>query len=166
MTSVFRERLRAVRGWVLRRPHPMEPLTRRSWLLDIGLALGLTLVSILDHHSADDADVKRFQGPGYVGPPPPYPGGDPSQLVDQPSNWDFAGSALLLALIAASLVLRRRYPLSVLWAVMLMATMVTDHPEALRLSFYVCVIAAYSAAVYSPYRIPALLSLPVAAFLM
>jgi signal transduction histidine kinase len=36
---------------------------------------------------------------------------------------------------------------------------------ALRLSFFACVIAGYSAAVYSPYRVPALASLPVAAFL-
>jgi signal transduction histidine kinase len=35
----------------------------------------------------------------------------------------------------------------------------------LRLSFYVCVIAGYSAAVYSPYPLPAIASLPVAAAL-
>ena len=69
-------------------------------------------------------------------------------------------------LIAAPLVFRRRYPLSTLWVVLLTATMVTENPDALRLSFYVCVIAAYSAAVYSPYRVLALLSLPVTAFLM
>ena len=39
----------------------------------------------------------------------------------------------------------------------------SDYDAALRLSFYACVIAAYSAAVYSPYRVPALASLPVAA---
>jgi signal transduction histidine kinase len=44
--------------------------------------------------------------------------------------------------------------------------MVAERPEPLRLSFYVCVIAAYSAAVYSPYRVPALASLPVTALLM
>ena len=69
-------------------------------------------------------------------------------------------------LVAAPLVFRRRYPLSTLWVVLLTATMVAEHPDALRLSFYVCVIAAYSAAVYSPYRVLALLSLPVTAFLM
>jgi signal transduction histidine kinase len=152
---------------VLRRPRPLEPLTRRSWLLDVGLALGLALVSILTYGSSDAPDVTPYREPGDLGPLPPVdPGRGPSPLVDQTSTWDALGNALLLVLIAAPLVLRRRYPLSVLWGVLLMATMVADRPEALRLSFYVCVIAAYSAAVYSPYRIPALLSLPAAAFLM
>jgi signal transduction histidine kinase len=166
---VLRERLRAVARWVLRRPRPLERLTRRSWLLDIGLAVGLALVSILTYDSgAQDAqDQAPFRDPGGFGPPPPVgPGGVASPFVEGASTWDTLGHALLLALIAAPLVLRRRYPLSSLWAVLLMATMVTDRPDALRLSFYVCVIAAYSAAVYSPYRIPALLSLPVTAFLM
>ena len=61
---------------------------------------------------------------------------------------------------------RRRYPLAVLWVVLVTRPVVTDHAGALRVSFYACVIAAYSAAVYSPYRVPALASLPVAAFLI
>ena len=97
--------------------------------------------------------------------PPAFP--DPrSELADQTSGWEWAGLALLLVLVAAPLVFRRRYPLSTLWVVLLTATMVAENPDALRLSFYVCVIAAYSAAVYSPYRVLALLSLPVTAFLM
>ena len=97
--------------------------------------------------------------------PPAFP--DPrSELADQTSGWEWAGLALLLVLVAAPLVFRRRYPLSTLWVVLLTATMVAENPDGLRLSFYVCVIAAYSAAVYSPYRVLALLSLPVTAFLM
>jgi signal transduction histidine kinase len=42
---------------------------------------------------------------------------------------------------------------------------VQDDPAALRLSFFACVVAGYSAAVFSPYRLPALASLPVAALL-
>lgn len=162
------KRLRALRGWLLRRPRPMEPLTRRSWWLDIGLAVGLAVVAILTSDDRSDApDVTPYPRPGEIGPEPPaFPGGQGRELASQTSIWDWAESALLLLLIAAPLVLRRRYPLSALWAVLLMATMVTDVPEALRLSFYVCVIAAYSAAVYSPYRILALLSLPVTAALM
>ena len=86
--------------------------------------------------------------------------------MDQTSGWEWVGLALLLVLVAAPLVFRRRYPLSTLWVVLLTATMVAENPDGLRLSFYVCVIAAYSAAVYSPYRFLALLSLPVTAFLM
>jgi hypothetical protein len=50
------------------------------------------------------------------------------------------------------LVLRRRYPVAVLWIVLGTAPLVSDNDAALRLSFYACVIAAYTAAVYSPYR--------------
>ena len=97
--------------------------------------------------------------------PPAFP--DPrTELADQTSGWEWVGLALLLVLVAAPLVFRRRYPLSTLWVVLLTATMVAENPDGLRLSFYVCVIAAYSAAVYSPYRVLALLSLPVTAFLM
>ncbi|WP_218579357.1 sensor histidine kinase [Phytohabitans houttuyneae] len=44
-----------------------------------------------------------------------------------------------------------------------MAVIVSDNPAALRLSFFACVIAGYSAAVFSPYKVPALASLPLAA---
>jgi len=155
---------RRLREWVLRRPGETEPLSRRSWLLDIGLAAGLALIAILSHDQGDQADFRQFEGPGGEPQPPSFP--PPPELSDQTSGWEWAGLALLLVLVAAPLVFRRRYPLSTLWVVLLTATMVAENPDGLRLSFYVCVIAAYSAAVYSPYRVLALLSLPVTAFLM
>jgi len=134
-------------------------------LLDIGLAAGLALVAILSHDQSDQPDLRPLDGPGGVPVPPGFPP-PASGLTDQTSAWDWVGPALLLVLVAAPLVFRRRYPLSTLWVVLLTATMVTEHPDALRLSFYACVIAAYSAAVYSPYRVLALLSLAVTAVLM
>ena len=169
---VVRERLRefarpvrALPGWVLRRPGPMEPLTRRSWVLDTGLALGLALIAILTSDGTDEADITR-ELPGGLPLPPEVPVPPPPGLPEQTSGWDWAGHALLLLLIAAPLIFRRRYPLSTLWVVLVIAMMVAERPDALRLSFYVCVIAAYSAAVYSPYRAPALASLPITALLM
>jgi len=159
--------VRALPGWVLRRPEPIAPLTRRSWLLDIGLALGLALVALLTDDGAEDTlQIPREQPGGIVILPPPPPFPPPPELAETAGPWDWAGHALLLALIAAPLVFRRRYPLSVLWLVLFTGTMVADDPEPLRLSFYVCVIAAYSAAVYSPWRVPALASLPLAALLL
>jgi signal transduction histidine kinase len=164
------ELVRAVRAlprWALRRHGSVDPPTRRSWLLDVGLAAGLALVAILSQDSADDAAFLPREVPGGLPPrPPAFPVPPPPELVEQTSGWSWAGHALLLALIAAPLVFRRRYPLATLWVVLVTATMVAEEPEPLRLSFYVCVIAAYSAAVYSPYRGPALASLPVAAFLL
>jgi signal transduction histidine kinase len=165
--------VRALPGSVLRRSGPMEPLTRRNQLLDIGLALGLALTSILSYDGSD-ATFDRLETPRYLEPPlaersrlpPVRPGLPGPEVIEHASGWDWAGAVLLLALIAAPLIFRRRYPLSTLWAVLVTATMVAERPEPLRLSFYACVIAAYSAAVYSPYRVPALASLPVTAFLM
>ena len=153
-------RLPALPTWLVRRPGTTEQRSLRSWLLDVGLAAGLVLVAILSHQS-DQPDLRHLDGPGSLPPLPPPPG-----LSDRTSFWDSAGPVLLLVMVAAPLVVRRRYPLSTLWVVLLMATMVTEHPDAQRLSFYACVIAAYSAAVYSPYRVLALLSLPVTALLM
>ena len=159
--------VRALPAWVLRRPGPMEPLTRRSWVLDIGLALGLALIAILTSDGTDEADFAPREGRwGSIPQPPEVPVPPPPGLAEQTSGWDWAGHALLLVLIAAPLIFRRRYPLSTLWAVLVTALMVAERPDPLRLSFYVCVIAAYSAAVYSPYRAPALASLPITALLM
>ena len=156
--------VRALPEWLLRRLGTTEQRSFRSWLLDVGLAAGLAFVAILSHDQSDQPDLRPLDRSGGVPVPPVFP--PPSELSDQTSFWDWAGPALLLVMIAAPLAFRRRYPLSTLWVVLLMATMVTEHPDALRLSFYACVIAAYSAAVYSPYRVLALMSLPVTAFLM
>ncbi|WP_327137878.1 histidine kinase [Streptomyces sp. NBC_01340] len=70
--------------------------------------------------------------------------------------------ALALAGVATlPLALRRRYPLAVLWVVTGAAAL-TPH-DAQRLVFYPCVVAAYSAAAYGPYRVATLASLPVTA---
>jgi signal transduction histidine kinase len=90
---------------------------------------------------------------------PPVP--DPFLPIEQ----DQTGWPMVMLLVVLPLMLRRRYPLLVLWIVLAMAPLVSDFDAALRLSFYACVIGAYSAAVYSPYRIPALASLPVAALI-
>ena len=160
--------VRALPGWVLRRPEPTPPMTRRSWLLDLGLALGLTLVAVLTYDGAQDAPQLPREAPGGIAPLPPPPAfPPPPEPRAAAGTWDWAvGHVLLLTLIAAPLVFRRRYPLSVLWLVLVTGTMVTHDPEPLRLWFYVCVIAAYSAAVYSPWRVPALASLPIAALLL
>jgi signal transduction histidine kinase len=82
-----------------------------------------------------------------------------------PIQHDQGAAAVLLLFVVLPLVLRRRCPLAVLWIVLAIAPWLSDSNPALRLSFYVCVIAAYTAAVYSPYRVPALASLPLAALL-
>src|SRR5829696_411200 len=163
----IREWLGGLARAVLHRSGPSAPLSRRNWAFDAGLAFALGLIAILT--AGDDVPVD-------VGPPPP--GTFPSLPPERPRPpglepydavpWaEWGGLALLLVFIAAPLAFRRRYPLSMLWVVLVTASFTLDVGDEapLRLSFYVCVIAAYSAAVYSPYRIPALASLPAAAFL-
>src|SRR5829696_3322305 len=164
----IRERLRGLARAVLRRSGPNAPLSRRNWAFDAGLAFALGLIAIL---TAGNDDVSGEVGPLPPGTFPSLPPERPLPPGPEPYGtvpWaEWGGLALLLVFIAAPLAFRRRYPLSMLWVVLVTASFTLDVGDEapLRLSFYVCVIAAYSAAVYSPYRIPALASLPAAALL-
>ncbi len=146
---------------------PSGPLPRLSWrgqIFDVIVALGLGLAAIL---VGDEGDVERrspvvVYDPGHPMQVPATPVPEPFLPIEH----DQAGwTVVMLLVVVLPLVFRRRYPLVVLWIVLGTAPLVSDYDAALRLSFYACVIAAYTAAVYSPYRVPALASLPVAAFL-
>jgi len=143
---------------------PSGSLPRLSWrgqLFDTFVALSLLLAAIVDGNDDVPARVSgvRFD-PDQQLLPPDRPAAEPFL----PIQHDQAAWSFIMLLVVLPLVFRRRYPLAVLWTVA-MAPLVTDYDAALRLSFYACVIAAYTAAVYSPYRVPALASLPVVAFL-
>jgi signal transduction histidine kinase len=153
---------------------PLPPLSRRGQVFDALLALGLGLLVIQaggsgpgDEAAPVHVDVWRAERlppmpPMPARPAPPDPVWQPFLPVeDDGTGW----TAVLLLLIALPLVFRRRYPLGVLWVLLTMAVLASENPSALRLSFFACVIAGYSAAVLSPYKIPALASLPAAAFL-
>lgn len=132
---------------------PTGPLPRPTWrgrLFDMGLAavVGVTMIYyVLDnlwgegHQFANTSPLGQPTGPG-----------------------DWILLLTLAVLSSAPLVLRRRHPLTVLWIVM-GATALTP-PYAARLTFYGCVIAAYSAAAYSRHRLPTLASLPLAVSLV
>jgi signal transduction histidine kinase len=159
MKIAVAERLRAGIRLIMRPSGELPPLSRRGQIFDVLLALGLGLAALT--FSGDGGDR---EAPNVVFVP-----GDPPGVLREPFlpiERDQVGLAVLLMLVVVlPLVLRRRYPLAVLWVVLASAPFVTDSNAALRLSFYVCVIAAYTAAVYSPYRVPALVSLPLAALL-
>ena len=151
---------------------PSGTLPRLSWrgqIFDVIVALSLGLAAIIAGGNGD----AEYRPPatvdhGYPGPVPEIPaiGARPVPEPFLPFEHDQAGwTALLFLAVVLPLVFRRRYPLAVLWAVLAIASAVSDNDAALRVSFYACVIAAYTAAVYSPYRLPALASLPFAALL-
>ncbi|MBO2448914.1 hypothetical protein J4573_17560 [Actinomadura barringtoniae] len=67
---------------------------------------------------------------------------------------------VLAAMTALPLVARRRYPLAVFWVVIAATLLYHDTPGYdAAFTFTACVIAAYSAAVYSPHQVAALASL-------
>jgi signal transduction histidine kinase len=158
------DRLRA-----LARPaDPLPPLTRKGRVFDAVVALGLGLLAIqaADHGTQDRSAEVAMVGDRMLHGIPAPPAADPVwppflPVEDQRSGW----TIVLLLLVAAPLVFRRRYPLAVLWVLVAMASLVHNDADALRLSFYAAVIAGYSAAVFSPYRLPALASLPVVAII-
>ncbi|MFB7663588.1 sensor histidine kinase [Kitasatospora sp. NPDC056138] len=112
--------------------------TRRNWVFDVVLAL------FLAQTGARYATIIPITGPVAL-----------------------VGSSLLVPLTAMPLVLRRRFPLAVLWTVLVATLLIRDYsPDIAYCAGIVCIVAVYSAAVYSPHRVPMLLSLPVAAVVL
>jgi signal transduction histidine kinase len=85
--------------------------------------------------------------------------------MPRPSGPGGMAFMVTLAVIASgALALRRRFPLAVV-CIVTAATVATPQ-SVLRLTFYAFVIAVYSAAVYSPYRVATLAALPVSVLLV
>jgi signal transduction histidine kinase len=122
----------------LLRPGGLLPRpTGQQRLVDAALALVLTFVA-----------MQYAWGDGY----------------DEAHRHRMTDLVLVVFLASASLAWRRRYPLAVLWIVTVAMALTPD--DVARLTFYSCVIAAYSAAAYSPHRLPTLASLTVAIVLI
>ncbi|WP_406129403.1 sensor histidine kinase [Streptomyces sp. NBC_00989] len=126
-------RLRRATGLLLRPGGQLPRPTGQQWLLDAALALVLTFAS-----------VQYAWGDGY----------------EEAHRYHMTELVVLVFLASASLAWRRRYPLAVLWIVTVATALTPD--DVARLTFYACVIAAYSAAAYSPHRPMTLVSLAVA----
>ncbi|MFJ3776189.1 sensor histidine kinase [Streptomyces sp. NPDC090075] len=114
---------------------PAPAPTPRSRLFDAALAL-VVLVAEIDYAVDPDPPTGRHGTTGLV---------------------------CLVLLASVPLAWRRRYPLAVLWIV-LAANMLTP-ADVTRLTFYACVIAAYSAAAFSPHRTAAITTLALAVLL-
>ncbi|WP_405654934.1 sensor histidine kinase [Streptomyces sp. NBC_00019] len=131
---------------------PLRP-TRRAWQFDAVVALVIGISTV--YYGLDNVDVVvvREIAPGVA------------YTVVRPSGPGGLAFMVSLAVVASgALALRRRYPLAVL-CVVTAATLATPQ-SVLRLTFYAFIIAVYSAAVYSPYRVAALAALPVSVVLV
>ncbi|MEU8670452.1 histidine kinase [Streptomyces anulatus] len=151
------ERLRTpVRGAIGDAARPTGPplrLGRRARQFDVLLALALGITTV--YYGIDNADniVVREIAPGV------------QHVVARPSGPGGLALMVMLAVVASgALALRRRCPLAVLCVVT--AAVLATPQSVLRLTFYAFVIAVYSAAVYSPYRVATLAALPVSVLLV
>ncbi|WP_281262326.1 sensor histidine kinase [Saccharothrix carnea] len=146
------DRLRAWTTLVVLPTGPLPRPTVRNYVFDVVLALVIGVASV--GYAVDSQDVPaRVVVGGLIAPVPPL-------MPPEPDPGAVFGAVLVAVVAAVALVLRRRYPLAVLWVV-LYATSVTPS-DTPGLTFYSCAVAAYSAAAYSPHRPPALASLVVA----
>jgi signal transduction histidine kinase len=140
------------------------PLSRRAVRADVVLAVVLTVIALFVavRYPGDgpvNINPKADVGTG-VPAPPPLP--EPGQVVP-PDEESVSAPWHLVVLSTLPLAARRRYPLS-LFVVVLCAAMAIGS-SASWITVLACVIAAYSAVVYSRYRIAAIAVLVIAAAL-
>ncbi|MEU0967540.1 histidine kinase [Streptomyces sp. NPDC005917] len=165
------ERWRTAVAALLRRS-PLPRPSRWMWTADAILAFVLAACTVgsTAHRQGGITDP----APPVLVPTPPVPGTAPTVPLPPVSVAEHLvavqpGQLVLAALTALPLVVRRRYPLSAFWAVTgasLLFNQRLGGGDPTVYTFLSCVVAAYSAAVYSPYRAPALTSLVAGACLL
>ncbi|MFE0805463.1 sensor histidine kinase [Streptomyces sp. NPDC058812] len=139
------------------------PLSRRAVRADVALAIVLTVAALyVAVRYPGDGPVtinppKIDVGTGIPAPPPPGPDQAPVEEDFPPVPW------VLVLVSTLPLVLRRRYPLAV-FATVLGASLAIGS-SASWITVLACVSAAYSAVVYSRYRILSIVVLVIAAVL-
>ncbi|CCK28575.1 integral membrane sensor signal transduction histidine kinase [Streptomyces davaonensis JCM 4913] len=130
------------------------------WTADAVLALVLAVCTAGGVRGPDKAVVVppfSIVEPPPVGPPPPD---DMAPAT---------GVLFLAVLTAAPLIARRRFPLAAFWAVLVLGLLFharSGMHDPVVYPFLSCAVAAYSAAVHSPHRLPTLASLLFGAVLL
>ncbi|MGW1770223.1 sensor histidine kinase [Streptomyces sp. NPDC002104] len=140
-----------------RLPRP-SGLSYSSWAFDAAIALVLAVWTVVGDLNRSYVEVQA--GPDAAVPPPvrippppavPHPVAAVEHVLPPAEPWEL----LAAVLTALPLLVRRRYPLAAYWAVM-GATLLLHRgavaADATTVTFASGLIAAYSAAVYSPRR--------------
>jgi signal transduction histidine kinase len=152
MSTPIWERLRYWARLLVRPTGPPPSPTRRNQIFDAVLALAIGVAAV--RYALGDQDVPSLIVDGMQGPARPLGPVEP----DQDGRTD---AAIAGVMAAAALAFRRRYPLAVLWVVLgLTVAVASDEP---RITFYAAIIATYSAAAYSQYRLPAMATIALMA---
>ncbi|MET7650557.1 histidine kinase [Streptomyces sp. NPDC005486] len=180
------ERARIVERWrtgaaALLRRSPLPRPSRWMWTADAILAFVLAACTVGTAYRQGDSALPV---PPVLVPAAPVPPSLPSPGVPPTGEFPFPGMGgdftaygeavhpwqlVLAALTALPLAARRRFPLSAFWAVTVASLAFNQHlrgGDPTLYTFLSCVVAAYSAAVYSPYRAAALTSLVTGAALL
>jgi len=154
-----------LRGWGRQVRSALRPeargaaLSRRAVLVDVVLAVLLTVVALVvaSRYPGDGpVQVARVEYGVPVPPRPPGPGARIEEPVSAPS-WG------LVVLSALPLAARRRYPLTVFAVVLGAGLAIGD--DASWITVLTCVIGTYSAVMHSRHRAGAMAGLVVAAVL-
>ncbi|GIH20657.1 hypothetical protein Raf01_88290 [Rugosimonospora africana] len=165
-------RWRAAVALLLRAGGPAQRLSRWAWTADAILAAIAAAGTLNGTRSRDYDTYGIFVDRGWPVPPDPaIVAPDPARVppsvlpsVPDPAFTHSYGPVSawqpFIALLAAvPLVARRRYPLTVFWVVIAASELYhVDAGYDPTFTFAACVIAAYSAIMYSPHRIPAIVS--------
>ncbi|WP_344613947.1 sensor histidine kinase [Dactylosporangium salmoneum] len=157
-TATISQRLRRAAAGLRR--GAVEPPARSRWafIADAILAVALAGGAFLGFTTRTQGGPTMTSTGAPIPPPPgrlpdevPYFGSMPWQ---QAVLW-----GLLTALSTLPLAARRRYPLAVFWVVGLASQAYHLAPGFdPTFTFAACVVAAYGAVMYSPYRVPAVIS--------
>ncbi len=138
---------------LLRADGPAPQLSTAAWRFDIALGTVMMLLAV----SSTWNYARNFRAVEIARP-------DLIPVIVRPGPTDVIPYLILALAASVPLVWRRRYPLTVFWLVIAADLGITEHLG--RLGFIYAIIAAYSAAVYSPFRTAALSSLLAAGALV
>ena len=152
-------------AWLRQATGQPARLTPWGWAADASLALLLTIAAVAGLRQ--DEPAPEFIGPRFriidgavPGAPLPPPFGPSDVTGTDGWQWALVG----LALTALPLVVRRRFPLTSFWIIVVAASQIYDLPGIdLTGTIVALVVAAYSAPTYSRYRNLALVSVVAAA---
>lgn len=139
------------------RPEPRPaPLSRRAVRGDVALAVLLTVVALIVAARYPDSGPVTYgpEPPARPAPPPPGPGIRDPEIYAAP--WP------LVVLSALPLAVRRWYPLAAFTVVLFAALAIGEHRTS-WINVLTCVIGAYTAVMYSRYRMGAMVALLCAA---
>lgn len=158
--AAIADRLRAGAARLRRASSPPPRLSYWAWTADAIIALVVAAGVVIAAEVAGGGPVVHVSRmtAGIGQPAMPLPPAVPGVVIGVGADVGAPNSAKLTALailIAVPLVVRRRYPLAAFWVVTSVTLLFHVGPGvqgALAFTFAACLITAYGAAMYSPYR--------------